>query len=415
MYSIDNVKIGKFLSGLIQNSSYKSARRFCMEYLKVRDGKSGSDKLSPVEIQNMQNRISQIVNGNKGVQLEDLPIFSELLGVSADVILSAGTAFAPFPGRKTNYSVAFSKDPAEWEAYVQRDDTPFLNPDEYNKTVIDYALEAGNYALLKDLMDKKHIWFVGDDPKKYGFGFDAGTSIKRRDAAYQDLLDLQMKEDDVLRIKMIALAIKNHDPGMLDRLRAREMPLLYTLNPLLHTVSKAALPTSDSVDQMIEAVAAGDGPVLSYFFEEYDTAAAVGSVKNFFVFPYAGRVLDLLIRRNRTFESKLFLEMSIAHNNKIKEELLSLVKESGEYIVKTFGEITNNDVFKKEIWTHYAFNQSSGFISYCKPFFIKPATGFVSNVIQVSSSSNDAEVQFLIDELRKTSDFFLRQYEEKEA
>ena len=85
-----NKEIGTYLGDLIKKN-YKSDRQFCVEYLKLRDGQ---DAPSPDDIQKMQNRISQIKNGNKCVQLEDLPIFSELLGVSFEEILSAGTVFA---------------------------------------------------------------------------------------------------------------------------------------------------------------------------------------------------------------------------------------------------------------------------------------------------------------------------------
>ena len=70
-----------------------------------------------------------------------------------------------YRGSFSAYSIAFSKDPAEWEAYIQRDDKLILNPDEYDKTAIDYALEAGNYPFLKYLTEKGYIWFVGEVKK----------------------------------------------------------------------------------------------------------------------------------------------------------------------------------------------------------------------------------------------------------
>lgn len=90
MFKIDNTKIGKHLSNLIRNSKYKNDRQFGIAYLTLRDGKANPD-----DIQNMQNRICQIKKGNKGIQIEDLPIFSELLTVSIEDILSAGTVKAP--------------------------------------------------------------------------------------------------------------------------------------------------------------------------------------------------------------------------------------------------------------------------------------------------------------------------------
>lgn len=47
------------------------------------------------------------------------------------------------------------------------------------------------------------------------------------------------------------------------------------------------------------------------------------------------------------------------------------------------------------------------------PLYLKNATGFITNVINVTASSNDTEIQFLIDELRKTYNTFIRQFEKK--
>lgn len=87
MFKTNNEKIGKHLGNLIKNSEHKNDRQFCIAYLTLRDGEANPD-----DIQKMQNRICQIKNGKKGVQIEDLPIFSDLLGVSIEDILSA-TAF----------------------------------------------------------------------------------------------------------------------------------------------------------------------------------------------------------------------------------------------------------------------------------------------------------------------------------
>lgn len=49
------------------------------------------------------------------------------------------------------------------------------------------------------------------------------------------------------------------------------------------------------------------------------------------------------------------------------------------------------------------------------PFYSKNTTGFVTNVINVTVSSGDTEVQFLIDELKRTYNTFIKQCEKKEA
>ena len=47
--------------------------------------------------------------------------------------------------------------------------------------------------------------------------------------------------------------------------------------------------------------------------------------------------------------------------------------------------------------------------------YSKNSTGFITNVINVTVSSANAEVQFLIDELKKTYNTFIKQFEKKEA
>ena len=102
----------------------------------------------------MQNRICQIKKGRKWIQVEDLPIFSDILGVSIEELLSAGNYFIPDASRMTNYSVAFSKDRKIWEEYVNNPEGVFVNYDEYGKSVIDYALQFKNYDFLKYLLDE---------------------------------------------------------------------------------------------------------------------------------------------------------------------------------------------------------------------------------------------------------------------
>lgn len=416
MFKTDNTKIGKHLSDLIKNSAYKNDRQFGIAYLNLRDGEANPD-----DIQKIQNRICQIKKGNKGIQIEDLPIFSELLGVSIEDILSAGTALAPASNRKSNYSIAFSKDPAEWESYIQRDDRLILNPDEYDKTAIDYALEAGNYSFLKYLTDKGYIWFVEDDKKEYYIGFGAGTSIKRREIGFHDPLEYRMKEQDDLRFKMIALAIRNKDFEMLNTLHAREIPLLYTINPIQHwTLKDKQLPSSANIEQMIETIASSENTAISYFFEEFETEAESNALRSTFVFPYAGKVLDTMITEKRIAESKRFLEKAIDHNKKVQKCLKKLVDKSKARCKELNSDLPNSSYyddayFRREAWREYHFYSDTGFVAYYMPFYAKNATGFITNVINVTVSSKDTEVQFLIDELIKSYNYFIDQHKKKEA
>ncbi len=414
----NNEIIGKYLEDLVRKSEYKKDRPFCKEYLVRRDGNPDP---APEDIQKMQNRFCQIKQGKKGVQITDLPIFSELLRVSIEDILSAGTALVPVQNRITNYSVAFSKDPAEWQAYVEREDKLILNPDEYDKTVIDYALEAGNYPFLKYLTEKGYIWFVGNDRKEYFINcFGAGTSIPKRETQFRSDLDYRLNAQDDLRFKMIALAIRNKDYAMLDKLHAREIPLLYNLTPLGHGYinDEAHLPTPN-VEQMIESIAASENRVLAYFFDEYELDAEKDVFRNTYVFPYAGRVLDALIKANRVNESKRFLEKAIEHNEKVWKNLQSLADKSKasckEFCDASYGPDYDSDAaVREEVWRYYYFYPENGFVAYCMPFFIKNAVGFITNVINVTEASKNEEVQCLIDELKKSYNCFSKLLENKE-
>lgn len=85
MFSIDNKAIGAFISRLIEEK-FESARKFCIAYLRTDRKRDATED----EIRNMANRLSQIKKGTKAIQIYDLPIFSDLLDVSFEQILSAG-------------------------------------------------------------------------------------------------------------------------------------------------------------------------------------------------------------------------------------------------------------------------------------------------------------------------------------
>ena len=142
----DNEKIGQYLSVRI-DERFKSHRQFCRKYLEAEGHQASNEQL-----RKMSNRLSQILYGKKGIQIYDLPLFCRLLEVSCEEILSAGKIHTPTSAHLTNYAAAFSKDELEWETYIEREDSPILNADEYGKTIIDYALEAENYDYKKKIM-----------------------------------------------------------------------------------------------------------------------------------------------------------------------------------------------------------------------------------------------------------------------
>ena len=152
-----NEKIGKYLLKLI-TEKYQNQRKFGQACISQR-----GEEILAENTARMSNRLSQIIKGKNAIQLDDLPIFTELLGVSCEEILSAGRFFAPKLDRLTNYSVAFSKNEAVWETYINHPDELILNTDEYGYTALDYAFKFKNSEFLNYLINKE-----------YGYALDAG-------------------------------------------------------------------------------------------------------------------------------------------------------------------------------------------------------------------------------------------------
>ena len=419
MYKVDNKRIGKYLSKLIDNSRFKNDRQFSIAYLHLTKTPESTEN-----IQNMQNRICQIKKGNKSIQIYDLPVFAELLGVSTDDILSAGTVKLPTFTHKTNYSIAFSKEPKEIENYINREDKLFLNPDEYNKTFIDYALEAENYMLLKYLIDRNYIWFVGDNSEKYFYrhlddgqdfeSFGAGTSIKRREVDNIDTLEYTFNHQCDLRYKMISLALKEKDFEMLNKLHAKEVPFLYRLDMVgSYVVENFVLSKTKNFQEFIETIVSSDNSIINYFFEpftiKYTHLGRKYNFKNIFIAPFTGKILEALIINHQVFESKIFLQKAINHNQKMKNIILKNIADYKQtltdyhenqkyYIRENIEDIINADLYREYMVCKY-----NGFIRF-SPFFLSdPDTNssIITNIINVTVNSKDSEIQFLIDELNQ--------------
>jgi hypothetical protein len=282
----------------------------------------------------MSNRLSQIIKGTKGIQTYDLPIFTALLGVSCEQLLSAGEIFVPISNRVTNYSVAFSHDVATWESYINREDKLILNSDEYGKTVIDYSLEFKNYALLKHLVKNGYIWFVKQDTKSYGLTFGAGTSIDCRyrklthDFVQVDFPENPLKsilaEQDCLRMKLITLAIEHDDIDMLNELKAREIPSLYQASYLS---CRSADCSSYYNEDMVKALSGASDMVLDYFSQEFEILDVTGKHPNTFMFPFLSNLLDLIIPANNKFAETVLMR-AYEHNKKTYDTLQGLIRES---------------------------------------------------------------------------------------
>ncbi len=393
-YQIDNQEIGVYISGLIERK-FKSARQFCIAYLQT-------DRLNEPtreDIQKMANRLSQIIKGAKAIQIYDLPIFSELLHVSFEQILSAGKCGEPKNNRMTNYTVAQSHNEAEWIAYIEEKDKPILNPDEHGKTVLEYAIMFGNYDFLKFLVNKDYIWFDSRNDKDYIMTFGAGTNIQRIKFEECDngvfirkpeMDDLQYKlaTEDQLRMHIISFAADHNDISMLKKLRAREIPELYYK---VHYLSCSCPDFDAHYDKnMVCHIAKSSNKVLDYFTDSFEIRDYIrykdgSNRKHLFLFPYISQLLDMLIENNSPF-LKTALEKAIEHNERTKEKLKSLIRESinaGCYY---------GDYWKKEVDFH-----ENGNVVHFRD--LHAVTGIITNIARTTKKSSDTQIYRLIKRL----------------
>lgn len=400
----DNEKIGIYLKEKI-GEKFKKQRHFCKRYLECK-GKVLNDD----EIRKVQNRLIQIIKGNKSIQIYDLPIFCELLDVTCEEILSAGENFAESSKRMTNYSIAFSNDENEWLKYINREDKLILNSDEYGNTVIDYAIKFKNYKFLKFLIEKGFIWFDCGDLNEYAFTFGAGTSIeKRKFAGIDDVLQYDLATEDELRKEIIALAIQNKDINILDKMRARELPTLYVEAHYLsgtHPNIKKYY-NKNLVNSIIEA----DYEIIDYFTDEFEIIDHVkykDKSKRFhtFMFPFISDVVNGLINNNSSF-TEIALKKIILHNQKTYDLLIDLIDnciatnldrcnfEHTEYYEK---EIT------KSVLKHFDYNDDGNIVSFSDTLNTK---GIITNIVYVDAESSNPLINHLIGEINKLFDMIV--------
>ena len=396
MYKVDNIEIGKYIGGLIIAGKYASDRQFAIAYIKLRDG--SKEKPDSGEIQRVANKISQIKLGNKGIQITDLPIFSDLLGVSIDAILSAGEVVKPVSTRMTNYTVACSKDEDTWKKYIDQPDKLILNEDEYGKNIIDYALEFRNYDLLKFLTDNGYIYFVDDDQQKYWGSFGAGTRIERRHPGSYDDLDVRMKERDDLRTSMIALALERGDYDMLDKMKAREIPSLYEGS---YFYRKSIVFEKYYNPKLMDAILKSSDEVLKYFSEEFEINTNF-KAKSWFMFPYLGKLIEMMVKKNGKAAMSM-LKRALKHN----KDLLKRIKQIAELSAKSIGDKAKympQDAIYDWIMHDYNYYDDNDTVAYWAQDEKGTYQGVFSNIIRVNGTSKDLSVAKLIDELNDSYD-----------
>ena len=392
----NNSKIGKYLDDLI-HQKYDSRRAFCREYIQA----TGEEPTSET-INNMSNRLAQIVKGNKAIQTYDLPYFCQLLEVSCEQILSAGECAAPLANRVTNYSIACSKDPAAWEAYINRKDKLILNSDEYCKTVLDYALEFGNYDFIKYLMDHNYIWFDSRKDQDYIQTFGAGTSIERRKIDFDWSLEGKLNREDALRINLITLAVDRGDIDMLNRLRARENPQLYWRVHYLN--GSCADFNSVYNERMVKHITNSSEEILDYFTDSFEIRDQVrykdgNDRAHTFLFPYISQLLDLLIATNSSF-AETAIKKAIKHNTETYKRLRELILsvKNDEYYSADYMK----DLWVKVCEQDFDFYDNGNIVAFKAIYSRIHMDGIITNVAHVTKTPATPTLKHLAEELNES-------------
>lgn len=400
-----NEEIGKYLFKLIDEKSdkFKSGRDFCKQYLFLEKGEQPSDD----EIQKQANRLSGIKSGKYGLQIQDLGYYTELLEITCEELLSAGKSKPAFPDRYSNYTFAHSTDRGYWERYINNDDKLFLNADEYGKTILDYAFECENYGLIKFLTENNYITIVDNESTKdYVMTFMPPDKAMKYMSRNANKLNDEIINNDKIRTTVVALAIKKNDKYFLTKLRAREIPALYSVCEYGFSTQFDNFESSYN-DKLTNAVANADKEILGYFSEPFSIKSEHS--EGVFIYPFLGRLLDKMISENNK-NTVYVLERTLDYNSNVLNELSEKIaqsyimykkycddKEAFSGAVKYF-DMNDNGVFT---FMNYDPSDTSNLIK------------MKSNVIHISKRSKDEKINELISKINKI--YFAIKNQNKEA
>lgn len=388
-----NEEIGKYLFKLIDEKSdkFKSGRDFCKQYLFLEKGEQPSDD----EIQKQANRLSGIKSGKYGLQIQDLGYYTELLEITCEELLSAGKSKPAFPDRYSNYTFAHSTDRGYWERYINNDDKLFLNADEYGKTILDYAFECENYGLIKFLTENNYITIVDNESTKdYVMTFMPPDKAMKYMSRNANKLNDEIINNDKIRTTVVALAIKKNDKYFLTKLRAREIPALYSVCEYGFSTQFDNFESSYN-DKLTNAVANADKEILGYFSEPFSIKSEHS--EGVFIYPFLGRLLDKMISENNK-NTVYVLERTLDYNSNVLNELSEKIaqsyimykkycddKEAFSGAVKYF-DMNDNGVFT---FMNYDPSDTSNLIK------------MKSNVIHISKKSKDEKINELTSKINK--------------
>ncbi len=389
-----NQEIGANLKKLIL-SKYRSCRKFCFDYVDLAYNLCDDPNVTRDDlVRKLTNRLSQILKGTKAIQIYDLPVFSKLLDVSCEEILTAGVVHKPISNRMTNYNIAFSKDPKDWEEYLSKKECMAAYADEFGKTIVDYALEFKNYRFLKFLIDNGYICFVSGDEVdnwRYGIDFGAKSLFKKRFESYN--VQQELDENKTLRTQVIALALESNDDSVLENMKARELPPQYTVHPFCRN----NITFSEFYDEnYIDVIVKSKEKVFNYFCQEYYITDQRQRNQFKWLYPFFDKMIERAIIAKPERAGKL-LDIAINYNknlyDELKKEILRVAKLQRQF---NYSKVGFSKIIEMVLQNFYLNEEKNYITFYAYAFKENPICGMVFSVDAKSSNEN---LQYKIGEL----------------
>ena len=328
MFEIESKEnISAFLHDLIF-MKYNKLSDFVRDYLMITN-----ESINNQSVEKTRKYFLQIFKGENTIQTYHLVPCSRLLGISCESILTAGkTDRRASAFHLSNYDIATSDDRKVWNHHLEHNKKIFLNPDEYGKTIFDYALENKNYALVQFIKEKGMFDF-NKDMCAPGWRYDLNDlneSIGIKDEfsrSYNTASYYQIAENDSYRSQLVLMAIERHDIEMLEFIKARELRTInnYGIRNYNDNVEKQIL----SQSEIMGIVCTDDERIIDYFTGEYHKKDPFGykfenddECYSMLIYNNIGEVADRMIECGSGKYKHLIkvLRAIYEHNKYVKDE-----------------------------------------------------------------------------------------------
>ncbi len=329
----ENIKIAENLCFFIKKK-YNSEAEFCREYIKLRSNLDSSFRVADNTEKNMYDTLGRMKNGKASIQVEQLPYFTELLGVTCEDILSLDKPAKADRDRITNYNTACSSDEKVWEEYFNHKEDLGAYCDEYGMTVVDYTIKLRNYELIKFIVNRKE-----NSPYKDIMECFQSTALEH-DMIFSTNKywnysgrPVMKKEGNRKRKEIIYMAIKNNDVDMLENMKAKnECFFEITIDSNGYNLLKIDYFYDNKVLELISETRSNK--VINYFSQGSESER-----KHMYIFPYISAVVEKLLSKGKTGMAIIALKNIRTYNESIVRRIKSIL-----------------DIFMSKVEKNYAFD-----------------------------------------------------------